>query len=35
MKKWIVGMLSALLAAVMAFSFIACGGNTQEEELDA
>ncbi len=35
MKKWIVGMLSALLAVVMAFSFIACGGSGPEEEVDA
>ena len=35
MKKWIVGMLSALLAVVMAFSFIGCGGGGPEEEVDA
>lgn len=35
MKKWIVGMLSALLAVVMAFSFIACGGSGPKEEVDA
>lgn len=35
MKKWIVGILSALLAVLMAFSFIGCGGgNETEEELD-
>ena len=35
MKKWIVGILSALLAVLMAFSFIGCGGgNEAEEELD-
>ena len=35
MKKWIVGMLSALLAVLMAFSFIGCGGGGPEEEVDA
>ena len=35
MKKWIAGILSALLAVLMAFSFIGCGGgNEAEEELD-
>lgn len=34
MKKWIVGILSALFAALMAFSFIGCGGGGAEEELD-
>lgn len=35
MKKWIVGILSALLAVLMAFSFIGCGGGGPEEEVDA
>ena len=35
MKKWIAGILSALLAVLMAFSFIGCGGGGPEEEVDA